>query len=787
MRNHRNRKLFSLLITASVLFNVSFAPGQNRRAPRTPANQPVKNSKKAGCIGGWSGVVTLTKTLKDSLESDEPGIRKAKDRIKHKTSRDYNYTAKAVVDGSAPPNVNVKAQVAFSDKDLNWGEERVWDTCNSRESGHWFIIEGIDNRQTTAQATGSARDFYLSVDESNGTYNFNIAFPEANGTYNRVQQTNRSGHCQAKNNEPYNKTDNEATKIKGESFSIYGEKIDPNQPDKISGSKTWGDDGTGAVRSFVYQATWSFTRCPQKLLISDLRFEHPDFPNWEDWKEIEELRGTTDGNPVKIKAKVLNLSAEAKFAEISFKETYKGDRWNGSLPDLPLKNSAVSIRLDPGEEREVDIEWNSSGYSWFDDGRPRDLLRIKAEAWENNQLKDEMMKNLRLAPKPVVLVHGLWSSAAAWIPLYQNLLTTSHSYGWKAYPVGERPQHGKLNTGGSFLSSDKTNSIYDNADQLKKYIDYAQEESNAWHVDIVAHSLGGLISRLYIHKSMPIMPDDEPLVKHLVMLGTPNAGSPCADTIDMKFRLFNENVQAVKDLKPENVALFNQYVRERKGVKFSALAGNPVPVMCGGYFWNDGVVSVDSAKHGIEDFAYSNDLHTDLTDARNFGNFVLPHLLTGPKGTYPRPVRSDPNDIDRWKIGSSLFENNFFINASFVPVDDSNKGSDPQNFSTEVKLAPKQKLEVDVPVEAAQNLGVTFLAGSDVSVSLIDPAGKVAAENPANSPLSFAVFRTLFYKKAVVKGVWKLKIENSSDLEQMLLAFSWSAKNLEINAKNAAE
>ena len=247
--------------------------------------------------------------------------------------------------------------------------------------------------------------------------------------------------------------------------------------------------------------TWTLQRCGGALQINDLKFEHMAFPNWDDWVAIQEQTGTTDGNFVKMKAKVLNTSGETKFAEIAFKETYKGDKWDGAKPDYPLKDSMVSVRLEPGEEREVEALWDTSGFAWYDDGRPRLVQRVKAEIWENNKKADELTSNIKIAPKPLVLVHGLRSNWKAW-ETWQNILTTSHSYDWKAFAVGEKPENGVINTGGEFLSSAPTNTIAQNAAELKKYIDYAQRHRNAWHVDIVAHSIGGLISRFYIHHLM---------------------------------------------------------------------------------------------------------------------------------------------------------------------------------------------------------------------------------------------------------------------------------------------
>jgi len=582
-------------------------------------------AKAPTCQGGWRGVVKLKKTLYDSLSSDEPGIRKSIDRIKHVTSRNYNYSATAIVNSSDPLKPDVTAKVAFTDKDSKWGEERVFDTCNSRESGHWFIIEGTDNRTTEARAEGPASSFNLSVDESTGTYGLSLKLPDAKGTFNREEHVKRSGHCQAKNNEPFDRTTNEPTKVSGESLSVYGEKFDPQHPDEIIGSKTWGDDGKGKVRSFVYTATWRFTRCPQQLLVTDLRFEHMKFPTWDNYVEITDEIGTIDGNLVKVKANVLNMSSEVKFAEITFKETYKGDKWDGSRPDYPLHES-VSVRLEPNEEREVEILWNTQGFAWFDDGRPRYLQRVKVEAWEEFKKKDEMTKNVKVSPKPLVIVPGIWTDPKV-VELYQNLLTLSHSYGWKA----ERAKMpGK--------------SVYDRADDLAKYVRNVQLANNAWHVDMAAHSTGGLIARLFVHKQ-EVWPDQYPVVKHLMLLGVPNLGTPCADSIKALDN-FKDHWKTADELQPDEIVRFNQFVTQRKGTKFSALVGNGSSLTCGHIETGDGFAAVNSAKFGITDFAITGTDHPKLIEPVHFGDFIKPHIVTGPRGTYPLTVALGNEGID---------------------------------------------------------------------------------------------------------------------------------------------
>lgn len=618
------RKFVTTVLMAMMLLPANVVFAQRKTSQPRGASTASAPAKAQSCQGGWRGVVRLRKTLNESFSSDEPGIRKATDRIKHVDSRNYSYTGTAIVNSSDPMKPEVTAKVAFTDQDNKWGEERVFDTCNSRESGHWFIIEGTDNRFTEAKAEGSASSFNLTVDEMAGTYSLSLKLPDAIGSFKREEHVKRSGHCQAKNNAPYDRSTNEQTKVDGESLSAY-DKFDPKHPDEITGSKTWGDDGKGQVRSFVYTATWRFTRCPQQLLVTDLRFEHMKFPTWDNYEEIVEQVGTIDGNLVKVKANVVNMSSETKFAEITFKETYKGDKWDGARPDHPLHES-VSIRLGPNEEREVEVLWNTQGFAWFDDGRPRYLQRVKVEAWEEFKKKDEMTKNLKISPKPLVIVPGIWSNPQT-IELYQNLLTLSHSYGWKA----ERAtMMGK--------------SVYDRADDLARYVDKVQRDNNAWHVDMVAHSTGGLVARLFAHKQ-EVRPDNYPTVKHLILLGTPNLGTPCAGSIKSMDN-FKSYWKTAEELEPEEIARFNQFVTQRKGTRFSALIGNASSMLCGHIETGDGFTGVESAKFGLADFAFTNSDHPDLLEPTHFGEFIKPHLVTGPRGTYPLPVALGNGGID---------------------------------------------------------------------------------------------------------------------------------------------
>jgi hypothetical protein len=212
---------------------------------------------------------------------------------------------------------------------------------------------------------------------------------------------------------------------------------------------------------------------------------------------------------------------------------------------------------------------------------------------------------------------------------------------------------------------------------------------------------------------------------------------------------------------------------------------------------------VESAIYGVEDYGYSNSLHMVLTNIRNFGIFVKPHLVTGPKGTYPLPVQSDPNDFDRWKIENPGFSRSFsfpgllgpnapsilsneltLTNVVYTGQQNSlprqNSASTQENsavFSKELKLLPDQATEIDVPVESAENFGLTLMAGSQVSATLIDDKGTIRGSNLANKEQANAFFRSIFVDKPVSAGTWKLKLENTSHIDQIVLVACWRAKS----------
>ena len=470
---------------------------------------------------------------------------------------DYKATVGVIEDPERSGSSIGKASIThtFSSKQTNRAVEK--NSCDQGKTSQDMTGTFVSESAISGQAKEEAR-VHVGVN-SDGTYAVSVGLPQIKGTLKGLESSVFSGQCKPKEgkNRPMGPM---PTTIQGQSLTSDGShRIDPNDPDRLSGSYSLPLGG-GAVETI----TWSLRKHSVPLRITDLKFEDMKYPKWDDWQEIVEQNGTVDGNWVKIKAKVFNGSGETKTAEVYLKETYKGDKWDGAKPDVPLKDQTFTLTLEAGEEREVEMLWDSSGYAWYDDGRPRLVQRIKAEVWEDHKKADDLTRNVKVTPKPIVFVPGIWSNAVHF-ETYQNLLTTTHSYGWKTYSVIDTSSQGTIAGEGATKPSTakRSVSVYDHADNLTRYLDNVRGSLNAWHVDMLAHSTGGLAARLYIHKQMEVLPDGYPIIKHLMMLGTPNNGVPCADSMGYN-DAFRDQMQTAKELMPEEMARFNRYVTQRK-------------------------------------------------------------------------------------------------------------------------------------------------------------------------------------------------------------------------------
>jgi pimeloyl-ACP methyl ester carboxylesterase len=138
-------------------------------------------------------------------------------------------------------------------------------------------------------------------------------------------------------------------------------------------------------------------------------------------------------------------------------------------------------------------------------------------------------RKITIKRPPVVLVHGVWSNAGTWSKGYTSPTPTG---GWLVGQMDYSCNAGSPCTDAASFSNPKTLA------KLKEDISKTVKESRgqgtaATKVDIVAHSMGGLVTRTMIAGSTYRRPDNfqEGDVRRLVTLTTPHWGSQFANLL----------------------------------------------------------------------------------------------------------------------------------------------------------------------------------------------------------------------------------------------------------------
>ena len=205
---------------------------------------------------------------------------------------------------------------------------------------------------------------------------------------------------------------------------------------------------------------------------------------------------------------------------------------------------------------------------------------------------------------PVLLIHGYMEDASVWNK-WGDLLKKD---GISVYPI-------------TFKQSDaKCGSSAEHAKELSNIIGQIKDETGQNKVNIVGHSKGGLDARVYLANNTKD-------VANLVMIGTPNAGSPLAESSEIC-------TPAVYDLRPGAAVT---KVKMNPNTKYYTIAGdwNPksgncqltpaIPMEQSGSSTlpkpNDGIVpllSVESQDYFIN-LGHSKSCHSNLMSEYEYG------------------------------------------------------------------------------------------------------------------------------------------------------------------------
>ncbi|HEV7300905.1 MAG TPA: alpha/beta fold hydrolase [Tepidisphaeraceae bacterium] len=195
----------------------------------------------------------------------------------------------------------------------------------------------------------------------------------------------------------------------------------------------------------------------------------------------------------------------------------------------------------------------------------------EATAAQNRTMGLLLPHKIDPARRTVLLVHGLDSDREKWLCLGDLLRSEGYQVGWFSYP-SDQP-------------------IADSGRLFAKHYEAFRQMFPDMRVDIVAHSMGSLVTRVYIESDAYAGGID-----HLILIGPPNAGSRWAKyrfllELDEHYSLWRNQPEwrpswmitdglgeAGTDLAPNSAFIETLNAQPRRdGVKYTIIAGDRHP------------------------------------------------------------------------------------------------------------------------------------------------------------------------------------------------------------------
>jgi pimeloyl-ACP methyl ester carboxylesterase len=403
-----------------------------------------------------------------------------------------------------------------------------------------------------------------------------------------------------------------------------------------------------------------------------------------------------DGNALQL---VATLAEPAK-ADTRIDFSLQGSR------TLDLGSCVIGANANACE-----LALRADGWAWED----QKLVGLRSIAATAEGGAPAVMTIFAVTPKPIILVHGLNSDESSWI----NWIKPGgylEARGLPGYAVDDG-QFGtrRMNTGIPSRPTTPTFSIAQNAEIVAEYVEAVRKNTGAERVDLVAHSLGGLISRYYVQNLMPVVEapglPPVPVANQLFMAGTPNAGTPCG-RIPAAVGLFSP---ATTQITPEYLTqVFNPTVRDRRGVPFFAIAGDAVQekvaIRCT-ELPTDRYVSVRSVLQGV---SVAPDrikgIHSDLNNREDSFGRIFASLARSP-GQYPIQMNSATTPLVEPEQAQSTLVQSGTLTAG-------------------------ETISVTLTIDQARSASFMLLApGSEVSMTIKTVAGRILTEEtPLTNP-----------------------------------------------------
>jgi len=287
-------------------------------------------------------------------------------------------------------------------------------------------------------------------------------------------------------------------------------------------------------------------------------------------------------------------------------------------PTDPIVDEEIEFDASVSEGEIVSYLWNfgdntmASGVTVQHSFSSSGNYEVSLTVTDNNGAMDSISQEINVEQvnkkMPVLLVHGFqgnvpFSPVSIWKEMAEYLsgneignVQPIMDYFWKLEAKDDNFRNVYISNYAIWNDLPTFLEIRFYASVLSSEIEIMKNIEDVNKVDIIAHSMGGLVSRAYIENqdfgSNPYGIEYRYDVRKLVMVGTPNHGDLLAF-----FAIFLP-APAVLDMLPISYFInsLNQGgTGESLGVEYSTIAGNPLSLsLPTGLFMSDGVVSVES-------------------------------------------------------------------------------------------------------------------------------------------------------------------------------------------------
>lgn len=209
---------------------------------------------------------------------------------------------------------------------------------------------------------------------------------------------------------------------------------------------------------------------------------------------------------------------------------------NVHIQQLPAPTSSTSLVTAKSLFGSIRIYFQKVVSDWW--GRPSPYPRLAIPEFRNGRLEynadsEDIKDRVAKAGDVLLMVHGIIGDTKGMALSLKAVLEDMGKDETEILPL-------------AFDYENLGTSITQTAADLKKALEeVGLQEGHGKKLVIVAHSMGGLVSRWFIEKL-----GGENVVSHLVMYGTPNMGTPWADVRDMAQAIITYGVNGAAFLQP---------------------------------------------------------------------------------------------------------------------------------------------------------------------------------------------------------------------------------------------